>query len=220
VALAAGCNSTTAAALPEPTEPGATIDAEGGAAIDTIETEGGALTDAKGGAAIDAEAGAAIDAEAGPTCALDTSYTFGNNGGLVAFQDESTLSPPGSYERARRVPEADGSQVTASCAPALPACNDDTRIDIGDILRDIANADVQTALAATSPPIYGLDTRPGDGSIFGFSRADGRGFFAGAECDGGSFCHGLVPAGVSQLEADLKSLDLQELADPACAAFP
>jgi hypothetical protein len=88
-------------------------------------------------------------------------------------------------------------------------------------MRAIADADVQAALAMPAPPIYGRDTRPVDGSIFQFRRADGRGFLAGTACSSGSTlpaCND-VPVGVARLVNLLRALDEQQLRDPSCAAL-
>jgi len=157
---------------------------------------------------------------AAPACALDDTYRFGFSGGFITTVDESTLSPPAAYAHSRRslYPEP---PPAISCAPPLPPCNDGALIDIADISRDLANADVQRAFAAASPPLYGNDLRPSDGAIYQLLRADGHGFLAGQDCEAGSFCNGPVPPGVARLVSDLQALDTHELADPSCAAlFP
>ncbi len=189
------------------------------AAVRVDVTDAAASADGGGDASLEASGDAAatdVTVDAAPACALDATYVFGGDGGLVVQRDESRLTPPASYERVRQTVTTD---ATLSCAPTLPSCGDATRIDASDIVRDLADAEVQAALSAPTPPVYGFDTRPGDGVIFKFQRADGRGFFAGADCDAGSFCHGAVPAGIARLEADLKALDTQQLADPSCAAL-
>jgi hypothetical protein len=89
-------------------------------------------------------------------------------------------------------------------------------------MRDIADAHVQAALRAATPPLYGNDPRPYDGTVFSFIRADGRGFFAGDACNGGggtgTSCVP-IPAGITRLVADLRALDQQQLADPSCAGL-
>ncbi len=170
----------------------------------------------------------AADASTGPSdsgdaptadCDLPALYTFGYNGGDVAFTDESTLTPPASYRRTREhlgVPEP---PPPLSCMPALPACGDTGQIDVSDIVRDFADPDVVQAMAMVTPPLYGLDQRPVDGAMFQILRDDGHGFLAGSSCDTGAFCHGPVPTGIARLVADLKALDQQQLGDPSCASL-
>ena len=115
-----------------------------------------------------------------PDCVFDSSYRFGETGGLVAYEEMITLAPPASYRHTRTPRLTDPPDVT--CAPALPPCNSADGIDVADIMRDIGNADVQKALAMASPPLYGRDTRPVDGSVFELRREDGRGFLVGFAC--------------------------------------
>ena len=89
-------------------------------------------------------------------------------------------------------------------------------------MRAIADADVQAALAVPTPPTYGRDTRPVDGTIFQFLGADGRGFLAGGACGSGGGLPGTcveVPIGITRLVNTLRALDEQQLADPSCAAL-
>lgn len=150
-----------------------------------------------------------------PACALDMGYRYGPNGGFVAYSDESTLTPPAAYKRERR---PNGSTtVSKSCSPALPACDTADAVDLADILRDLADADVQKALAAKAPPLYGYDSRPVDGSVFSVLRADGRGFLMGGPCPVGTGTCMAIPPGITKLAQDLVALDQEQLKDPSCA---
>lgn len=154
------------------------------------------------------------------TCAFDATYRYGQTGGLVAYEDVSTLAPPTSYTHERTWRLTDPADV--SCAPAMPACGLEDRYGPSDIMRAIADPDVQAALAAPAPPTYGLDARPVDGTIFQFRRADGRGFLAGGTCDRNIGLPGPcveVPIGITRLANGLRALDEQQLADPSCAAL-
>ena len=147
-------------------------------------------------------------------------YRYGDTGGLVAYEDVATLSPPTSYayERTSRITDP----ANISCAPAMPPCGLEDIYGPPDIMRAIADADVQAALAMATPPTYGRDTRPVDGTIFQFLRADGRGFLAGGACGSGGGLPGTcveVPAGITRLVNTLRALDQQQLADPSCAAL-
>ena len=86
------------------------------------------------------------------------------------------------------------------------------------IKNDLADADVQAALAMPTPPLYGGDTRPVDGTIFQFLRDDGRGFLMGRACGGATGCID-IPAGIAKLVADLRLLDTRQLMDPSCASL-
>lgn len=156
---------------------------------------------------------------AGPSvnCVLNATYVFGQTGGHVRYEDAVTLTPPSTYQHLRRTNS--GTTADISCSPSLPTCHDAAALDVADVLRDIADPDVQRALEAATPPLYGSDPRPIDGSIFSFLRADGRGFLAGGAC--GSTGSGVsciaVPAGVARLVTNLRALDLQQLNDATCA---
>lgn len=166
----------------------------------------------------DGGAGDGADATTDAGCTLPATFRYGPTGGLVAFHQETILSPAASYEHIRTsvgLPEA----PELSCSPTLPACGDSTLIDISDVLRNLADADVVTALAMAAPPLYGLDSRPTDGSMFQVLRADGHGFLVGPPCTTGEFCHGTVPAGIAQLVTYLLALDQQQIADASCSAF-
>jgi hypothetical protein len=153
-------------------------------------------------------------------CTLDATYTFGLTGGLVAYVDIATLTPPALYTYVR---SPGGSRLVApalrSCSPALPACLTDGAIDVADIIADLAQADVQQSFAAVTPPIYGVDSRPVDGSIFEVDRATGGSFLVGGDCPPTSSSCRPIPAGVAKLVADLRALNDQQLADPACSTL-
>jgi hypothetical protein len=155
-----------------------------------------------------------------PLCSFDTSYTYGAEGGDWASQILGTLSPPASYESVVYTPAA--SPASVGCGPALPLCQDPTKLDVSDIMRDLLQGDVQAAFSQATPPIYGWDQRPVDGSIFGIHRIDGRGILVGSPCTNGPSVTGTcldIPAGVQKLVDDLHALDQQQHADQACTAF-
>jgi hypothetical protein len=149
-------------------------------------------------------------------CTLPGTYTFGSTGGLVAFSDEATISPPDHYHHVRTRYRVDGSP-TAECSPSFPACGAKDVITVLDITRDLADPDVQAAFAKASTPVYGLDQRPVDGPIYSVTRADGRGFLVGAPCAVSTNCTE-IPAGVKTLADHLKQLDSQQLAKTECAS--
>ena len=161
---------------------------------------------------------AGVDAPAA-SCAFATDYRYGPIGGNGVYQDHATLAPPASYAYVR-----EGSlrvdAGTIGCAPALPTCETADVLDASDILRDILHADVQAALLLATPPSYGRDDRPVDGTMFQFLRADGRGFLVGSPCTTNEAATCVTPpAGIAKLVADLRALDAQQLKDPSCAAL-
>lgn len=153
------------------------------------------------------------------SCAFDATYTFGNTGGLAISEDDVTLSPPASYVHTRHPLATTPPDV--SCAPALPPCNSSDLIDVADVMRDIADPDVQSILSkgAKPGPVLGYDSRPVDGQVFQFVRSDGVGLFVGSPCTSGAIQCTPIPAGVSKLVADLRALDTQQLKDASCAAL-
>ncbi len=157
--------------------------------------------------------------DAGGSCTLGTTYVFGQDGGLVAFSDESTLSPPASYVRKRTTFRGGDGPTTMTCAPALPTCGAHDVISLLDITRDLADADVVAGFALTTAPIYGRDSRPIDGQIFFVRRADGRTVYVGGDCGAGSSGCLAVPRGVRALADQLTALASQMLAKPDCASF-
>jgi len=146
------------------------------------------------------------------------SLTFGLTGGLVAYQDSAMLTSTGGYLYSRT--PAGTTTPSASCMPALPTCLG-KNVDIGDIRKDLEDADVLIALATQGPPIYGVDSRPVDGSIFEVKLSSGGGFLVGADCPPSSSSCRPVPPGIAKLVTDLQALNQQQLGDPSCAfAWP
>ena len=114
-------------------------------------------------------------------------------------------------------------QEPVTCAPPLPACNAPSAIDLADINRDLADPDVQAALQAAlhrpTPPLYGVDMRPSDGTVFLFEPSAGDPFLVGSPCPVTSSSCMPIPAGITKLVADLRALDQQQLKDPACSGL-
>jgi hypothetical protein len=158
--------------------------------------------------------------DAGGACTLDDTYAFGQDGGLVEYVDESTLSPPAHY-LLTRTPGffVGGAPISMECAPALPACGARDAISLLDVTRALAHPDVVAAFAQTSPPVYGRDSRPLDGSIFAVRRGDGRTLYIGIDCFAGQADCVAVPRGLRTLADQLTALGRQMLAAPECAAF-
>jgi hypothetical protein len=151
-------------------------------------------------------------------CTLDATYTFGANGGLVAYVDIATLTPPGSYKYAR-TPAGNPSTPSASCMPTLPACRTDGAIDVANIMVDLSDDDVRRSFGLAQPPLYGTDSRPADGQVFEIKRSTGGSILVGGDCPATSSSCVPIPAGVAKLVADLRALNEQQLADPSCGTL-
>jgi hypothetical protein len=168
---------------------------------------------------IDTAADTTAPADGPVICSLDATYTYDLTGGLGVVNVQTTLAPPASYRHTKTFVNIADPPPPLSCTPAIPTCGDPARIDVSDITRDLGDPDVVHAMAAITPPLYGLDSRPTDGVMFRVLRDDGHGFLSGPPCDTGEFCHGPVPTGISRLVGDLQALDQQQLADPGCVAL-
>jgi hypothetical protein len=154
----------------------------------------------------------------GGTCDFSTSYEYGYVGGERATFDRSFLSPGNRYVHQRldlSLPAGPG----VTCSPAMPPCGAPDVITAYDIeVLDLPRADVQSALAQPTPPLYGADLRPVDGSVFEFKRADGRSFLVGNPCAQDSSCDP-IPPGIAQIKQRLLDLDAQQLGAPECESL-
>jgi len=154
-----------------------------------------------------------------PVCGFDAVYTYGQTGGLVAYSDQVTLTPPASYVLTRTVSSTGSSVMGGSCGPALPAC-DSGPIDVNDIMTAIADPTVQLliSLSTMQPTLVGIDQRPVDGTVFSFKKSGTAGFLVGAPCNGAANCTE-IPAAVTNLQGYLQKLDAQQRQDPSCVSF-
>jgi hypothetical protein len=163
----------------------------------------------------DAPVAACTGAEAhGVPCALATTLTFANDGGLSQFHDSETLSPPATDVRSR----APFGTATAStmCTTQLPRCSRDARVTTtGDVTRALAQPGVAAAFGA-STPVFGSDPRPADGQILIVKRADGTSFGIGGPC---SDCARPLTPALRTLGTVLQTLSFQQFGDPACASL-
>jgi hypothetical protein len=164
--------------------------------------------------------GGAPDAAA--ACALATGISYGSIGGLRAYSDRATLTPPDRYGRRREVYGGAGGNPMM-CSNRLPACGGTAPvITAADLLVAFAAPDVVAALAEPMPRVYGLDTRPADGTVLEVIRADGRGFLLGRACTqptGGFTCARPLTAGLARVADVLRALDDQQIATAGCEAF-
>jgi hypothetical protein len=173
------------------------------------------VCDTKGDVACDDRA---CPVDPGPTCMLDATYDFGPIGGRVAYVVRASLTADGRFVYTEKEQSSTITELPASCDPALPTCNTPAAIDLADIAADLADADVQLGFKATTPPIYGRDSRPVDGQVFEIKRATGGTLFVGDECPSPilSSCRP-IPPGVAKLAADLRGLIEQQIVDPSCS---
>ncbi len=153
--------------------------------------------------------------DAGACACFTQTLTWGPNGGLVAWQDQSSISPCRTYTHERRYyieerPDVTCSRDVRDCATSLAG----TRLDAL-----LLNHDVQAAFAR-APVLYGRDLRPVDGTVFRISFGGSKTIDVGAACAPQAGCRA-IPAGVQSLVDLLRGLDQQELSGPACAGlFP
>jgi Pacifastin inhibitor (LCMII) len=154
-------------------------------------------------------------------CGLSTAVSFGYDGGMVAYQDQYDLAPSSGLTITRNYVRGvtDGSAVR-TCAPALPACGTTSVVSGSTIVADLAAADVQSAFALTTTPIFGVDQRPVDGAVWSITLASGGTILVGTPCPSPemSSCRP-IPAGVQKLSDDLKSLATAAVTQPACAGL-
>ena len=150
-------------------------------------------------------------------CFVSTTLTFGHDGGNVLFQDSNSLDASGIMTVTRKPVRGYRDGGIPSCSWELPACGTPGAVTLATIAADLADADVQAAFAASSAPLYGLDDRPSDGTVYSIALADGRTVLVGRACSSrpSEPCQE-IPAGVERLAQDLASLATAALAAPAC----
>jgi hypothetical protein len=159
---------------------------------------------------------------AAPVCSLPYALTFGASGGMVLYQDGYSLDGGGHMTVTRTYTlraGMDGPQVR-SCSPTLPACGAPGVVSISTIAQDLADADVQMAFALTTTHVYGVDSRPMDGTVWSITRAGGGNILVGSPCPSPTMnsCQP-IPPGIQRLADDLKSMAAPMSASPACAAL-
>lgn len=149
-------------------------------------------------------------------CSFDRTYRYGLDGGFVAYRDEVTLAPAARYLYTRR--SAGGGAAAWTCAPPPPPCNTPSIVDVADVMGYLTGPGLAPSFADPVPPLYGVDPRPVDGSVFRLTRDDGRGFVVGSPCHGATSC-AEIPGPVAGLVEKLRSLDRQQLAQESCATL-
>jgi hypothetical protein len=174
----------------------------------------GCLQPEAGPIAIDASIDEGSAGEASSCDCVSTAVSWGYNGGLTAYDDQSVITPCRTYTHTRHT---SGNTSDLVCTQDLATCRDP---DTGSAQINVVlqNADVQAALAA-APVVYGVDYRPTDGSVFrvqvGNAIVD-----IGSPCTADAGCRP-IPQGIAALRDQLVQLDAQELRGPSCAqVFP
>jgi hypothetical protein len=153
-------------------------------------------------------------------CSLPSALTFGSNGGKVSFQDSFALDTAGHMTVTRNYYSSMDGPSVRTCSPSLPACGASGVVSISTIAQDLTDADVQTAFALTTSHVYGVDSRPMDGTVWSITRAGGGNILVGSPCPSPTMnsCQP-IPPGIQRLADDLKSLAAPMSASPACAAL-
>ena len=159
---------------------------------------------------------------AAPVCSLSYTLTFGSSGGMVLYQDGYSLDGGGHMTVTRTYTlraGMDGPQVR-SCSPTLPACGAPGVVSISTIAQDLTSTDVQTAFALTTSHVYGIDSRPVDGTVWSIARASGGNILVGSPCPSPTMnsCQP-IPPDIQRLADDLRSLAAAMAASPACAGL-
>ncbi|HEX2678902.1 MAG TPA: hypothetical protein VHM19_19760, partial [Polyangiales bacterium] len=155
---------------------------------------------------------AADDASAADSCKLTHGLQFGHAGGFINSQTLADLSKAGVLTISYSVNGP--SPKNSSCTPPLPKCGTAGKIDVGDIVADLMNADVEDAFAATDSPSYGGASGPSfpgnpDTGLMLVVRDDGKQFdVAGGDCvdPDASQCTP-TPSGITKLAHDLDDME-------------
>jgi hypothetical protein len=182
---------------------------EGGASGSSSGSGGVSGTSSNGGSA--GVAGASSGSGGGSGCGcVDQELSWGRNGGFVAYADTSTLEPCHAFTLTREQFATD--PVTMTCTDPIESCDD--IVDPGDIQDAFDHPDVVLAFAS-SPVLYGRDTRPVDGSVFQIHNGSLL-IEIGLECGGAAGCTD-APQGVLELRTLLETLTEQLRARPPCS---
>jgi hypothetical protein len=159
--------------------------------------------------------------DANPLCTLSTTVSFGATGGMVAYVDQFRLDPTAGLTvtriySGRGSSSVDGATVR-TCTPTLPECGAAAVVSLSTIVADLADPQVKAAFALGSAPIYGVDPRPNDGSIWSIALGSGGSISVGAPCPSPVMdsCRP-IPASVQQLADDLQSLAAAMVAQTPC----
>jgi hypothetical protein len=142
---------------------------------------------------------AAMDAGAGVECALSTGMTFGIYGGFGVTDIYNVLDSNGTLT-------VDGGNQ-GFCVTQPPACGTPCAVTVATIARDLADPEVQAALALPAGTLFGARRGAGDVANFLITLGDGRSLLVGYPC-----CQELdlpcipIPKGVQRLVNDLQAM--------------
>ncbi len=152
-----------------------------------------------------------------PFCDVPGVYTYGLDGGFVAFH-ESALIEPGRRFTYTRTPVGALDAGARTCTTMIDYCgtSDGGAVDTLAVINALNDPDVMAAFADQASTLYGRDARPSDGQVFAVRRGDGRHFEVGYECGGAAGCRA-IPSGLARLRTVLSDLQTQQLARPECA---
>ncbi|MBI5488221.1 MAG: hypothetical protein HY905_12885 [Deltaproteobacteria bacterium] len=202
------------------------VDADGDANVEDDtgpDADAGADADGDGDDDVDVPADAAsdtdTDAAACPVC-LDGSYDFGPTGGRRPYEESFSLAPCSSFTARREdwsgVLLAGCDADMAGCDPAAAA------VTSAHVMQAVGDTGVQAAFALGSV-LYGVDSRPWDGSVFRIARsgATTAEIFVGDPCGPGDPGCLPPPAGVLHLRDVLASLiaQLPTYPGPGCSTW-
>jgi len=169
-----------------------------GAAAHCVEVEGSARTDA------------GTDGGEDDACVAST-LAWRQDGGLVAYYDQHSLSPCRGFALARTTPGSEG-KVTAQCENEIAAS---AEVSVADVNAALAHADVVAALAG-STVLYGGDPRVLDGTVFHL-ELEGHVLEVGSDCGQPTTCP--IPPGLLVLRETLDALGAQQRALDSCKAL-
>lgn len=167
----------------------------------------GGLGGAGGTTTIDA--GPADGSACGACLASVTRVSWGMNGGLVAYEEASSLDACRSFGHDRTPVRTDPPSLT--CSTEVPPCDG----IVAAIDAALAAPEVDAALA--NHTVFGIDPRPVDGAVFRVTV--GAGYFdVGSACGSGASGCLATPDAVQRLADLLQKLDDEMRVTDACRA--
>ena len=149
-------------------------------------------------------------------CLLPSPLYFGETGGRVAYQDQYQLDSANGLTIMRTYYGGSAAGSIHTCTPTLPSCGAPSVVSTATIVADLADPDVQAALASSSAILFGVDYRRVDGSVYFVTQASGGSMLVGAPCASQGDACTPIPAGVQRLVDDLRSLAADMTAQTPC----
>lgn len=168
------------------------------------------------GPPIDVSRDASADLE--PFCDVPGVYTYGPDGGLVAYRESVRIEPGRRFTYSRTGGAVGDDAGARSCTTTLDYCgtSDGGAIDTLGVITALNDPAVIAAFEDAANTLYGRDPRPVDGQVFAIARGDGRHLEIGGDCEGATGCRA-IPAGLTRLRTVLTDLMTQQRARPECA---